>query len=77
VRATHSIDTVPIEYQGRIARLEGNELELTIHRESDSVMEILDRLRAASISIEYVSVLSDSLEDVFVRMTAKQQEASS
>lgn len=77
VRATHSINTVPIEYQDRIARLEGNELELTIHRESDSVMEILDRLRAASISIEYVSVLSDSLEDVFVRMTAKQQEASS
>lgn len=72
VRATHQIDTIPKEYQDRIARLEGNELELTLHRDSDSVMEILDRLRAASMKIDYVSVLSDSLEDVFVRMTGEQ-----
>jgi len=73
LRATHTIETIPLEYQDRIARLEGNEVELTIHRDSDSVMEIIDRLRAASINIEYVSVLSDSLEDVFVRMTGEQQ----
>lgn len=72
VRATHPIETIPLEYQDRISRLEGNEVELTIHRDSDSVMEILDRLRATSISIDYVSVLSDSLEDVFVRMTGEQ-----
>lgn len=72
VRATHTIETIPKEYQERIARLEGNELELTINRESDSVMEILDRLRAASMKIDYVSVLNDSLEDVFVRLTGDQ-----
>jgi len=77
VRATHTIDSIPQDYQDRIARLEGNEVELTIHRDSDSVMEILDRLRAASINIDYVSVLSDSLEDVFVRMTAEQVETQS
>lgn len=77
VRATHQIETIPLEYQDRVARLEGNEVELAIHRDSDSVMEILDRLRAASINIEYVSVLSDSLEDVFVRMTAEQQGGQS
>jgi ABC-2 type transport system ATP-binding protein len=71
VRASHVIETVPAQYHDRITRHEGKELELTIHRESDSVMTILDGLRAAAINIEYVSVLSDSLEDVFVRMTGE------
>lgn len=73
VRATHDIDTIPREYQDRVTRLEGNEVELILHRDSDSVMEILDRLRAASMKIDFVSVLSDSLEDVFVRMTGEQE----
>ncbi len=73
VRAKTPINHVPDEYQDRIARHEGNEIELTIHRDSDSVMDILDNLRAASIDIDYVSVLSDSLEDVFVRMTGNQE----
>ncbi len=73
VRATHDIDTIPREYQDRVTRLEGNEVELILHRDSDSVMEILDRLRAASMKIDFVSVLSDSLEDVFVRMTSEQE----
>lgn len=72
VRATHAIETVPKEYQGRIVRIDGKELELSIRRDSDSVMEILDRLRAASMKIDYVSVQSDSLEDVFIRMTGDQ-----
>lgn len=73
VRATHTIDTIPTEYKERIARLEGNEVELVLHRDTDSVMDILDRLRAASMNIDYVSVLNDSLEDVFVRMTSEQE----
>jgi len=75
VRAKSPIAGVPAEYEDRIARLEGNEIELTIHRDSDSVMDILDTLRGASIDIDYVSVLSDSLEDVFVRMTGDAQAA--
>ena len=71
IRASHDIDSVPAEYRDRVARHQGRELELTIHRESDSIMDILDGLRAAGIVIEYVSVLSDSLEDVFVRMTGE------
>jgi ABC-2 type transport system ATP-binding protein len=73
VRATHQIQTIPKEYQERVVRCEGNELEIIIHRDTDSVMDILDRLRAASMKIEYVSVLHDSLEDVFVRMTGVQE----
>lgn len=72
VRASHPIEGIPPEYLDRVSRLEDNEVELTIHRDSDSIMQILDGLRAASINVEYVSVLNDTLEDVFIRMTGEQ-----
>lgn len=71
VRAAQVIEVVPNEYADRIVRLEGCELELVLNRDADSVMQILDGLRAADIEIDYVSVLNDSLEDVFVRMTSE------
>jgi len=72
VRAAHDIETIPEALQAQVVRLEANEVELSIHRDKDSIMDILDRLRAASMQIDYVSVLSDSLQDVFVRMTGSQ-----
>ena len=72
IRAAHSIETIPSELKNRITRLEDNELELAIHREKDSIMDILDRLRGAAMRIEYVSVLSDNLQDVFVQLTGEQ-----
>ena len=73
IRATHDIETIPAELKARVVRLEGNELELSMHRDKDSVMEILDRLRAASMQINYVSVLSDSLQDVFVQLVGEEE----
>ena len=75
VRAQSEITSVPDAYVEKVSRREGNELELVLNRDADSVMQILDDLRAASIDIDYVSVLNDSLEDVFVRMTGEQQES--
>ncbi len=74
VRAAHTIETIPSELKSRVTRLEGNELELAIHREKDSIMDILDRLRGAAMHIEYVSVLSDNLQDVFVQLTGEPSE---
>jgi len=71
IRSNQHIDSVPDDYQDRVVRLDGNELELVLNRDTDSVMQILDTLRDAGIEIDYVSVLSDSLEDVFVRMTSE------
>lgn len=70
VRAAHDIETVPDSLSGKVAKLQGNEIELNLHRDQDSVMEMLDTLRAASIVIDYVSVQSDSLQDVFMKMTS-------
>ena len=73
VRTSHPIETVPDELKDRVVRLEGNEIELTLHRDKDSIMDILDLLRAAPMQIEYVCVLSDSLQDVFVSMTGSKK----
>ena len=35
------------------------------------MMDILDRLRDSGIEIDTVTVLSERLEDVFVRLTSK------
>lgn len=69
VRASRDIETIPNDLKERVVRLQGRELELSIHRDNDSIMAILDRLRSASMQIEYVSVLTDSLQDVFVQLT--------
>ena len=75
IRSKQVIADVPPKYLDRVARHEGDELELVLNRDTDSVMDILDDLRAASIEIDFVSVLSDSLEDVFVRMTGDIKES--
>jgi len=75
IRATHDIATVPNELADKVVRLDGAEIELSFNREQDSVMQILDSLRGASISIDYVSELSEKLEDVFVRLTASENNS--
>ena len=70
VRSSSKISNVPEVLKDKIIRLEGSELELSLHRDHDSVMTLLDILRDAAIEIEHVSVLSDSLQDVFMKMTS-------
>jgi len=76
IRTAQNIGTMPDELKERVVRTEGKELELSFHRDNDSIMQILDSLRAASMQIEYVSVLSDSLQDVFLRMTGSGKSPS-
>ena len=70
IRANHPIETIPSHLQARLVRQDKQEIELSFHRENDVIMDILDQLRAAGIVINYVSVISDSLQDVFVQLTA-------
>ena len=75
VKSNSNISSVPDSLKDKIIRLDGNELELSLHRDQDSVMELLDKLREASIQIDTVSVLSDSLQDVFMKMTSDASNA--
>ncbi len=72
VRAKSAVTSVPEAYTDKVVKQDNNEIELTFNRDTDSVMDILDDLRANSIDIDYVSVLNDSLEDVFVRLTGQE-----
>jgi len=72
VRSKQKIEHIPDLYVDRIVRRESNEIEVVINRDTDSVMQVLDDLRAGGIAVDYVSVLNDSLEDVFVRMTGNE-----
>ena len=74
VRTKNEIETIPEVLADKVVRLEGNEVEFSLHRDNDSVMQILDDLRASSLTIEYVSMLSDSLQDVFMKMTSHKNE---
>lgn len=69
VRGSQAVPELPGDLQAKLIKLEGSELELSLHRDQDSIMGILDQLRAAGMNIDYVSVVNDSLEDVFVQMT--------
>ncbi|MBX2847918.1 MAG: ABC transporter ATP-binding protein [Acidiferrobacterales bacterium] len=70
IRASRKINAVPDSLKDKVVRHDDNELELSLHRDHDSVMALLDQLRNASIDIDHVSVLSDSLQDVFLKMTS-------
>lgn len=70
VRSAHPITAVPEQLKHQVTRLEGKEIELSFHRDHDSMMEMLDQLRTAGLTIEFVSVLNDSLQDVFVHLTS-------
>ncbi len=76
IKTRLDIASVPATLQEGIIRCKANELELTLHRDQDSVMEILDQLRAHGLEIVFVSVVNDNLEDVFVQMTGKQPALS-
>ena len=69
IKTRDPIKSVPPELQDRVVRCEGVELEITLHRDQDSIVEILDQLKAHQMDITYVSVVNDNLQDVFVQMT--------
>ncbi len=76
IRTKQTIESVPKPYKANVVKLDGAEVEIALNRECDSVMKILDDFRSAGFDVEYVSVLNDSLEDVFVRMTATEEVTS-
>jgi ABC-2 type transport system ATP-binding protein len=72
VSSNSPLPTVPAELQGKIVNSSEFQLELRLHREQDSVINILDQLRAANFKIDDIGVVSDSLEDIFVQLTGDQ-----
>ena len=63
------IGPLPPALQAKVVEQSEHELQLSFHREHDSVMVTLDLLRSAGVEVDYVAVEGDSLQDVFVQLT--------
>ncbi|MDG2089229.1 MAG: ABC transporter ATP-binding protein [Arenicellaceae bacterium] len=72
VSSNSPLPDVPTELQRKIVNASEFQLELRLRREQDSVIDILDQLRAANFQIDDIGVETDSLEDIFVQLTSEQ-----
>ena len=72
VSSNSPLPDVPTELQRKIVNASEFQLELRLRREQDSVIDILDQLRAANFQIDDIGVETDSLEDIFVQLTGEQ-----
>ena len=77
VKSATPFGDLPAELADKVITQESNLVELSLHRERDSIMQILDQLRAHGLEIDHVSVDSDSLQDVFVQMTGNTKSEAS
>ena len=61
--------TLPAALTPKLRRQEGNQLELQLDKETDSIIAVVDTLRAHGAVITDLSTESADLEDVFVELT--------
>ncbi len=61
--------TVPAALSAKLISLEGTTLELALHRDSDSIIEVLEILRAAGNEVADLHTERADLEDVFMELT--------
>ncbi len=71
IQAARDIKQLPEQLEPQVRRVEGRVLELGLNREKDSVMQVLDTVRAAGIEIVDIRMEEDDLEDVFVQLTGE------
>lgn len=73
IHAAAEIRSVPPQLQSQIHHIEGNVLELMLVRDTDSVVQVLDAVRASGIEIVDIRMEEDDLESVFVQLTGDKQ----
>ncbi|MDH3281648.1 MAG: ABC transporter ATP-binding protein [Gammaproteobacteria bacterium] len=69
VYAAQAVTRFPDALRPKVIRIDGNHLELQLHKKTDSVMAVLDTLRGAGIEPRDIKLQDDNLEDVFVQLT--------
>jgi ABC-2 type transport system ATP-binding protein len=60
---------VPVALSGKLRVQDGNRLEFELARDSDSVVDVLDSLRAEGAQVMDVHTEAADLEDVFIELT--------
>ncbi len=69
VTTTEPLASLPESLMPKVRRREGNLLELQLDKNTDSVMAVLDALRAHGAVIADLNMEGADLEDVFVELT--------
>ncbi len=69
VTTTEPLGSLPESLVSKVRRREGNQLELQLDKNTDSVMAVLDALRAHGAVIADLNMEGADLEDVFVELT--------
>ena len=62
--------TTPLDAVGQVMQQSDTLLELRLHRERESVMDVLERLRAQGVQVTDIHTREPVLEDIFVELTA-------
>jgi ABC-2 type transport system ATP-binding protein len=75
VVAAADIEAVPAAVQDKVKAVRGNCMELRLRRDSDSVVGVLDTIRAAGIDVRDIHMEDDDLEDVFIQLTRRSSGA--
>jgi ABC-2 type transport system ATP-binding protein len=69
ITTTEPLGPLPESLAPKLRRQEGNQIELQLDKNTDSVMAVLDALRARGAVITDLSMEGADLEDVFVELT--------
>ena len=73
VTTAEPLRSLPESLALKVRRQEGDQLELQLDKKTDSVMAVLDALRASGAVITDLNMEGADLEDVFVELTQKQK----
>lgn len=71
VVAADEIRAVPAAVEDKVKAVHGCCMELRLRRDSDSVVGVLDTIRAAGIDVRDIHMEDDDLEDVFIQLTRR------
>jgi len=77
VVASRDIERVPAAVEDMVKAVHGCTMELRLRRDIDSVVEVLDAIRAAGIEVKDLHMEDDDLEDVFIQLTQRQRDRQS
>lgn len=69
ITAEAHIPVIPQALAAMVRAVDGNRIEMQLHKDTDSIIGVLDALRSSGIAIANIEVESADLEDVFMELT--------
>jgi len=71
ITTAQPLGAAPARLVSKVRALDGNRIELELEKNSDSIINVLDALRAEGVAIVDIEIEEADLEDVFVELTRR------